>query len=128
MRRGTLGSVILILIQIIAILLYPLSFFRQYPQSAVLPPILVAIFLLTLVGIYTRLIKPLTGRISMVLTQGINMVMRVVTLFPHLKNEQGEINTLFIFFTLLSIGLSWYSVSQVEKDPYKPPPRQSVSS
>jgi hypothetical protein len=119
-NKDRLITIFLIVVQIIAITLYPLSFFRQYPQSAVLPPILLGIFILTLFGVFTKTIDPLTGRISMVFTLGINMVMRVVLLCPHIKNAQGEINGWFIFFTLLSIVLSWLTVVRVEENPIQP--------
>lgn len=120
MRLENLRVLGLILIQLVALVLYPLSFFQNFPQSSVLPSILVIINLLTLIGVYTRTINPITGRISMVFTQGVNMVMRVITLFPNLITKSNEWNGLFILLTLASIVLSWYSVVMVEKKTIKP--------
>lgn len=120
MTRDRLFVVALIVVQVIAIMLYPRSFFQQFPQSVVLPTILLIILILTLIGIYSRVLSPLTGRISMVFVLGVNMVMRVITLFPNLKPENQPINSLFAGFTLLSIALSWWAVVQLEKKPLRP--------
>ncbi len=115
MSRERMMVIGLFLLQIIAIALYPPTFFRESPQSAVLPPSLFLLIILTLLGMNTGVIAPLTGRVSLVFVQGINIVVRAMMLFPNMKNSSGTWNWLFIILMLVGAGFSWLSITQMEK-------------
>jgi len=107
----------LFLLQIVAIVLYPPAFFQESPQSAVLPPSLLLLLVLTLLGMNAGVLTPLTGRVSLVFVQGINIVVRAMMLFPNMKNASGVWNWLFIILMLIGAALSWLTITQMGKRP-----------
>ncbi len=117
MSRERMTMLGLFLLQIVAIVLYPPTFFQDSPQSAVLPPALVLLLALTLVGMNTGVIAPMTGRVSLVFVQGINIVVRTMMLLPNMKNTSGAWNWLFIILMLIGAAFSWLGITQMEKRP-----------
>ena len=117
MSRERMMMLGLFLLQIIAIALYPPTFFRESPQSAVLPPSLFLLLVLTLLGMNTGVIAPMTGRVSLVFVQGINIVVRAMMIFPNMKNSSGAWNWLFITLMLIGAAFSWLAITQMEKRP-----------
>jgi hypothetical protein len=113
--RERLTLIGLLLLQIIAIVLYPLTFFRSDPQSAVLPPTLLILFALALLGMNTGALTPLAGRVSLVFVQGVNIVVRMMMFLPNLRTASGAWDWLLIIFTLIGIACSWLVIIQLEK-------------
>jgi hypothetical protein len=109
--------IILLAIQAIALILYPPAFLARAPQARVLPPALLLLFILALVAMNTGAISPTGGRNSLSFVQGINIVVRLMTLLPNLKGEAGGWNVLLLIAQVLGIGLSWYALTQMERRP-----------
>ena len=107
----------LLLLQIIAIVIYPLSFFSESPQSKVLPPSLFLLIVLTLLGVNTGVLTPKTGQVSLVFVQGINILVRVIMLLPNMQSDEGRWNWSFVVLMLIGSALSWFAITQVEKLP-----------
>ena len=115
MSRERLTLIGLLLLQIIAIILYPLTFFRTDPQSAVLPPTLLILLALALLGMNTGVLTPLAGRVSLVFVQGVNIVVRMMMLLPNLRTASGTWDWLLIVFMLIGIACSWFVVTVLDK-------------
>lgn len=103
-----------LLLQIIAVVLYPPSFFQEAPQAAVLPPSLLLLLLLALLGMNTGILTPVAGRVSLVFVQGLNVVMRLLSIPPHLKASEGW-NWLFFITAIVGIALSWLTIVWMER-------------
>ena len=114
-RRATL--LILLVIQAIAIFIYPFSYFRQAPQAAVLPPVLLLLFAIALFAMNSGRFSPISGRNSLIFVQGINLVVRLMTFFPNLKKPDGHWSWMLLVTHVVSMGLSWYAITRMEKLP-----------
>lgn len=106
----------ILVLQVIALILYPPTFFTTAPQAAVLPPALLLLLVLALVGMNTGVLTPLLGRTSLTFVQGINVVVRLMMLLPNFT-ASGSLHWLFLVMQLLAIGLSWFTITQIEKRP-----------
>jgi hypothetical protein len=104
----------LLILQVIAVILYPPGFFRQAPQAAVLPPALLILLLLALAGMNSGVLTPIAGRVSLVFVQGLNVVMRLMTIPPHLRASEGG-NWPFLILSVISIILSWLTIVWMER-------------
>jgi hypothetical protein len=113
-RWSLLGILVL---QVIALIIYPPTFFTTAPQAAVLPPALLLLMVLALVGMNTGILTPLLGRTSLTFVQGINVVVRLMMLLPNSITAGGNVHWLFLILQLLGIGLSWFTITQMEKRP-----------
>lgn len=100
--------------QAIAIILYPPTFFREAPQAAVLPPALLILMLLALLGMNFGVLTPVAGRVSLVFVQGLNVIMRLMTIPPHLRASEGG-NWPFLMLSVISIVLSWLTIVWMER-------------
>jgi hypothetical protein len=109
----------LIVLQVIAIILYPPAFFAQAPQAAVLPPALLILMAIALFTTNTGGLSLEAGRNSLVFVQGINIVVRVMTFFPNLKSPDENWNWFLLIAQIMGMGLSWYTMIQLEKQPLK---------
>ena len=107
--------IVLLVLQIIAVILYPLAFFRQAPQAAVLPPALLVLFVLALVAMNNGWMTAIAGRSSLIFVQGINIVVRLMMLFPNLKNAAEDWDWFLLIFQIGAMALSWYTMTQMEK-------------
>lgn len=105
----------LLILQIIALVLYPFAFFRQAPQAAVLPPTLLLLLVIAVVTTNTGGLSLEAGRASMIFIQGINIVVRMIIFFPNLKTPQGNWAWSLLLTQIISIGLSWYTMITIEK-------------
>ena len=109
----------LLALQIIALLLYPLPFFNQAPQAAVLPPTLYILLLIAVIATNTGSLSLEAGRASLIFIQGINIVVRMMIFFPNLKTPEGAWAWTFLLFQIMSIGLSWYTMIAIEQRPLR---------
>ena len=114
MSRERLTLIGLLALQAIAIILYPLSFFRTDPQSAVLAPTLLLLFILALVGMNTGALTPMAGRVSLVFVQGVNVVVRMMMLLPNMRTSASAWYWGSIICMLSGIALSWFSIIKME--------------
>ncbi len=105
---------ILLVVQFVALILYPPSFFANASQAIVLPPAMVILYLLALIGLNTGALSPEAGRTALDSVQGLNVVGRLMMIFPNLKFG-GSINWLFIVLQLVAIALSWFAMVQNSK-------------
>ncbi len=112
--KGRLSMIGLLVLQVIAVILYPPDFFRQAPQAAVLPPALLILLLLALAGMNSGVLTPVAGRVSLVFVQGLNVVMRLMTIPPHLRASEGG-NWPFLILSVISIILSWLTIVWMER-------------
>ncbi len=109
--------IILLVLQAIAVIIYPPAFFQSAPQAAVLPPALFILFGAALAAMNFGWFTPIAGRSSLIFVQGINIVVRLMTLLPNLKDASGNWNWPLFVIQLVGIALSWYTITQIEKLP-----------
>ena len=112
-------QILIMLMQVIALLLYPFSFFREAPQSAVFPPTLFILLIIAVVAINTGTLSLEGGRASLVFIQGINIVVRMMIFFPNLKTPAGNWAWALLFTQIVAIGLSWYTMVAIERRPLR---------
>ncbi len=112
--KDRLALIGILALQVVAVILYPPSFFQEAPQAAVLPPMLLILFFLALLGMNTGVLTPISGRVSLVFIQGLNAVMRLLSIPPHAKASEG-LNWPFLIAAVLSILLSWFSIVWMER-------------
>lgn len=106
---------ILLVLQVIAVLIYPLSFFQMSPQAKVLPPALLLLFAAALVAMNTGVLNPVAGRTSLVFVQGINIIVRLMMFMPNLKNSEEQWYWSFMVIQVIAMALSWYTITRMEK-------------
>ncbi len=111
--KDRLSMIGLLILQVIAVILYPPDFFREAPQAAVLPPALLILLLLALAGMNSGILTPVSGRVALVFVQGLNVVMRLMTIPPHLRASEGG-NWPFLILSVISIILSWLTIIWME--------------
>lgn len=112
------SSIMLLLaLQVVAILIYPPAYFQRAPQSLVMPPALFILAVLALGGTNTGTLSLENGRSSLVFIQGINIVVRLITLFPNLRTPAGTWAWGLLICQVVGIGLSWYTMLQMDKLP-----------
>jgi hypothetical protein len=114
-KRKQPSLLILLILQAVAVTLYPPSFFSVAPQAIVLPPSLLILFGLSLLALYTGALDPNGERNFLIFIQGVNLVVRLMMLFPSLLDAQGQWNFLLLITQLSGIGLSWYTMTAMEK-------------
>ena len=107
--------IILLVLQVVAVIFFPPAFFQKAPQAAVLPPALIILFALALIAMNNGWMAPTAGRTSLVFVQGINIVVRLMMLFPNLKNAAGNWDWFLLIFQVIAMALSWYTMTQMEK-------------
>ena len=109
----------LLVLQVIALLLYPLSFLDQAPQAAVLPPTLLLLMIVAVVTSITGGLSLEAGRASLIFIQGVNIVVRMIIFFPNLKTPAGNWSWSLLIMQVIGIGLSWYTMVAIEKRPLR---------
>ena len=109
--------IVLLVLQAVAIIIYPPVFFQTAPQAAVLPPALLILLVVALAAMNSGRLSPVAGRSSLTFVQGINIVVRMMMLLPNLKNAAGEWDWLLLGIQMIAMGLSWYTMTQIEKRP-----------
>ncbi len=114
MSKRKLPMIALLILQVIAVLLYPPAYFQRSPQAAVMPPALLILFVLALVGINTGTLSLEGGRSLLGFVQGINVVVRVMTLFPNLRTPGGDWAWGLLATQIISTGVSWYTMVAME--------------
>lgn len=114
-RRDRLSLIIVLVLQVIAVVLYSPSFFSRAPQAAVLPPAMLLLFVLSLVGMNTGFLTLTGGRVSLVFIQGINIVVRLMMLLPGAETAEGGVDLVNLFMMIVGIGLSWYTIMWMER-------------
>jgi len=107
--------IVLLVLQVVAVILFPPAFFQQAPQAAVLPPALLILFTLALIAMNNGWMTAIAGRSSLIFVQGINIVVRLMMLFPNLKNAAGNWDWLLLIFQIIAMALSWYTMTRMEK-------------
>lgn len=114
-QQNRLALIGILVLQVVAVVLYPPAFFDRAPQAIVLPPALLILFGLSLLAMNTGVLTPAAGRSSLVFVQGVNIVVRLMMLFANLKTPDGEWDWLLIALLPLGIALSWISIMWMEK-------------
>lgn len=117
MKGRGLWLIGVLVLQLIALFLYPLNMFKNI-SIAVLPLSLFVLFLLALLGLNTGVLNPLAGRYLLVFVQGLNIVMRLLMLMPGARSPGSSgWNVLFIVLSILAIAMSWASIVIMERRP-----------
>lgn len=114
MSKTKIPLAALLVIQVVAFIIYPPAYFQRAPQAAVLPPTLLILFVAALIGLNSGALSPENTRNSLVFVQGINIVVRMMTLFPNLKTPEGEWAWALLVTQLMGIALSWYAMVAME--------------
>jgi len=114
-RRDRLILIGLLLLQIMAVILYPPAFFERAPQAIVLPPTFLILFVLALLAMNVGVLTPASGRSSLVFVQGVNIVVRLMMLFANMKAPDGQWDLPLVATLSISIALSWFAILQMEK-------------
>jgi hypothetical protein len=114
-QRDRLALIGILVLQIVAVILYPPAFFQRAPQAIVLPPAFLILFVLALIGMNTGVLTPTAGRSSLVFVQGVNIVVRLMMLFANLKTPAGDWDVTLIVLLLVAIALSWATILWMEK-------------
>jgi hypothetical protein len=110
-------TIALFILQVIALLLYSPAYFQRSPQAIVMPPALLILFVLALVGINSEAMSLSAGRSLLVFVQGINIVVRMITLFPNLKAPDGNWAWALLLLQGIGIAISWYTMLKLESFP-----------
>ncbi len=113
--RQRLTLIGILLLQVLAVVLYPPPFFQRAPQAIVLPPVFVLLFALALLGMNTGVLMPAAGRSSLVFVQGVNIVVRLMMLFARMKAPQEAWDWSLIITMVVGIGLSWFTILWMER-------------
>lgn len=116
MRNSRSNLILLIVLQVVAIILYPPEFFSRAPQAALLPPVMFLLLVLALVGMNTGTLALESGRTALNMIQGLNIVVRLIMLFPNLKRGDTW-DILLILAQLVGMGLSWYNMTKLDQVP-----------
>jgi hypothetical protein len=114
MSRIRLPLVVLLALQVIAYLIYPPAYFLSAPQAAVMPAALMVLFILAIVGINTATLSMEGTRSLLIFIQGINLVIRLMSLFPNLMTRDGSWAWGLLITQGLGIALSWYTMVAME--------------
>ena len=117
MSKSRIPLVALLVLQALAFLIYPPSFFQQAPQAAVLPPALLVLFILALIGLNTGTLSLFGGRNLLIFVQGVNTVVRLMTIFPNLKTPSGDMAWALLICQVLGLALSWWAMAEMERRP-----------
>ena len=114
MSRIKLPLGVLLALQVLAILIYPLSYLQREPQAGVMPPALLLLFVLAIVGLNTRTLSMEGTRSLLIFIQGINLVIRLMSLFPNLATRDGTWQWGLLLTQVLGLVISWYSMVALE--------------
>ncbi len=117
MSKLKLPMVVLLILQVLAFLIYPLSYFQRAPQAAVLPPGFLLLFILALIGVNTGTLSTEGGRNLLIFVQGLNITVRMMTLMPNLRTANGDWAWALLVAQVLGMALSWYVMGEIEKRP-----------
>lgn len=119
MSNVKLPLVVLLIIQVFAFIIYPPAYFQRAPQAAVLPPALLILFAAALVGLNSGALSAENTRNSLIFIQGINVVVRMMTLFPNLRTSEGDWAWALLITQIIGIVLSWYAMTAVDDMPMR---------
>jgi hypothetical protein len=115
MSRVKLPLAVLMVLQVLAVILYPPDFFRRAPQAIVLPPALLLFFVLGIVGLNTRSLSAAATKTLLIFVQGLNILMRLIMLLPNLRTPAGNWAWGLLIAQLIGIGLSWFTMTALER-------------
>ena len=82
-----------------------------------LPPGLLLLFVLGLVGVNTGALSAEGGRNLLLFVQGLNTTVRIMTLMPNLKTPNGDWAWALLVTQVIGMALSWYAMGEIEKRP-----------
>lgn len=116
MRSSRSNLILLIVLQVVAIIVYPPEFFSRAPQAALLPPVMFLLLVLALIGMNTGTLALESGRTALNMIQGLNIVVRLIMLFPNLKRGDSW-DILLILAQLVGMGLSWFNMMKLDQLP-----------
>jgi predicted ABC-type exoprotein transport system permease subunit len=120
MSRIRLPLVVLLALQVIACLIYPPAYFLRAPQAAVMPAALMVLFILAIVGINTGTLSMEGTRSLLIFIQGINLVIRLMSLFPNLISRDGSWAWGLLITQIIALALSWYTMVAMEHRSLEP--------
>jgi hypothetical protein len=112
-KNGRLIGVLLL--QILAVILYPPQYLINVPQSGIMPAALILLFIMTFTATNLGVLAPSAGRESLVMIQGLNILVRILLFFPGLNVLAGPWQWLYVICILAGIVLSWYMIIKMEK-------------
>ncbi len=101
---------VLLVVQFLALVLYPPAMFANASQVIVLPPTMLILYGLALLALNTDILTPELGRSALDFLQGINVVARIMMFFPNIN-----LGLSFIAIQIVAIGLSWYAMTETAR-------------
>ncbi|MGC9521317.1 MAG: hypothetical protein ACP5HG_05475 [Anaerolineae bacterium] len=110
MSRLKVPFAVLMIAQVVAILIYPPAYFQRNPQAAIMPPGLLILFVLGIVGINTGTLSLEGTRSLLIFIQGVNIVVRLMSFFPNLKTPSGEWAWALLIAHVVGLALSWFTL------------------
>ena len=108
---------VLVILQVVALLIYAPAFIAASPQALVMPVSLLFLLVLAFVGINTGTLTLESGRNLLVFLQGVNILVRMMSLFPNLRTAGDDWAWGLLITQLVGIGLAWYTITAIEKLP-----------
>lgn len=119
MRKSSTGVVAaLLILEILPLILLPISSFRRYGQEWWLPVLLTLFSLIALFQIIVRKTAVIWPWNLLSLCQGINIISRLMLIIPHATVKVGDglgFNFVYVLITLISIAASFWFIFYNEK-------------
>ncbi len=119
MSNQRLSLVGLLVLQVLAVALYPPYFFQRAPQALVLLPALLLLMAIALITMNVGGISLSAGRSSLVFVQGINIVVRLMMLMPNAVSAESKLDWIWLLAEGIAIALSVYTMGRLESRPIK---------
>ncbi|MBN2001873.1 MAG: hypothetical protein JXA21_00845 [Anaerolineae bacterium] len=120
MSNQRISLIILLVLQVLAVVLYPPYFFQRAPQAIVLLPALLILQVAALVMMNVNGISLSAGRSSLVFVLGINIVVRLMMLMPNaVSAEEGGLDWFWLVSQGVAIALSVYTMGRLESRPLR---------
>lgn len=114
MSRSRLPFAVLVVAQVVAILIYPPTYFQRAPQAAIMPAGLLILFALAIVGINTGTLSTEGTRSLLIFVQGVNIVVRLMSFFPNLRTPAGDWAWALLLTHAIGLALSWFTTVRME--------------
>lgn len=120
MSNQRLSLIGLLVMQVLAVTIYPTYFFQRAPQAIVLLPALLILMAIALITMNVGGISLSAGRSSLVFAQGINIVVRLMMLMPNAVGaEEARLDWIWLMAQAIAIALSVYTMGRLESRPLK---------
>ncbi|HMN13240.1 MAG TPA: hypothetical protein PKD55_13050 [Bellilinea sp.] len=119
MKKMSTGMVaVLLILELVPLILLPITSFKRYGQEWWLPLLLVIFSIFSLVQIIVRKTTVLWPWNLLSLCQGINIISRLMLIIPHATVKAGDglaFNFIYVLLAVISIAASFWFIVFNEK-------------